>query len=326
MRYASYEKAGEAREVLKLGDGPTPKPTRGEVLVRVRASGVNPSDVKRRKGSQDGHNGALIIPHSDGAGIIEAVGEGVEPSRVGQKVWIWNGQWNRNAGTAADYIALPSEQAVTMPDSLGFHEGASLGVPFLTAWRAVNFRKIIHSGETVLIHGGAGAVGFYAIQLAKRAGFRVITTVSSAQKAALARDAGADAIVNYKSERLDLAVEGFTEGRGVDRVIEVDLARNAPDYHRILRKDGHVVAYGSSDWSAPLPLRAWLFHGVELAIFIVYELEPAVRSEAIAESHRILADTSFKHRIAAVMPLADIVEAHELVESGDAIGNVVIEP
>src|SRR5690348_15971075 len=228
MRAAFYESHGPAREVLSVGEQPTPAPAAGEVRVRIKASGVNPSDVKsRRRGS----GFPLTIPHSDGAGVIDAVGPGVDPARVGERVWLWNGQWRRPFGTAAEFIALPSAQAVPLPDAVSFEVGACLGIPFLTAWRAVH-RRPVRVGDSLLVAGGAGAVGHYAVQLASRAGYRVIASVSSAEKAAVAQAAGAQATVNYREEDLAAAVQRFTGGAGVDRVIEVNLCANAAFYHK----------------------------------------------------------------------------------------------
>lgn len=320
MRAAFYETHGPAREVLKLGEQPKPEPGPGEVRVRVKVSGVNPSDVKSRRRAA---SFPLTIPHSDGAGVIDAVGPGVDPARVGERVWLWNGQWRRPFGTAADFIALPGTQAVPLPDAVSFEIGACLGIPFLTAWRAVHWRPV-RAGETLLVAGGAGAVGHYAVQLARRRGYRVIASVSSGEKAAVARTAGAEATVNYREEDLAEAVRRFTGGAGVDRVIEVNLSANAGLYDKYLRHDGSVVVYGSDDWAAPLPVYQWLIHGIELGIFIVYELPPAVRAEALAGAQAALADPGFQHRIAARFPLERIAEAHEAVESGKLIGNVIV--
>ncbi len=325
MRAAYYDNPGAACDVLTIGNLPKPTPAAGEVLVRVIASGVNPSDVKSRGGSRLVRAFPRVVPHSDGAGVIEAVGPGIDAARVGERVWTWNAQWKRPFGTAAAYVALPSAQAVPLPDTVPFEVGACIGVPWLTAWRSVNFRQPATPGATMLVAGGAGSVGFYTIQLAKRAGFRVVTTVSSDEKAELARSAGADLVVDYKREDVAAAIASFTGGTGVDQIVEVDLCGNAVSYVKLLRKDGLAVAYGSSNWSAALPLGEWLVHGIELAVFIVYELASEVRERAIAESARILTDGSFRHVIAAHFPLDRIVEAHEAVESGRLLGNVVVD-
>ena len=172
MRAAWYEANGTARDVLRIGEIPDPEPGPGEVRVRLRASGVNPSDVKTRGGSRP-MSGPRIIPHSDGAGTIDAVGPGIPQSRIGERVWIWNGQWKRPFGTAADMIALPAEQAVKLPEGTGFAEGACLGIPALTAYRALATDGGV-SGASVLVAGGAGAVGHYAVQMAKLMGAREV--------------------------------------------------------------------------------------------------------------------------------------------------------
>nr|MCU0946075.1 NADPH:quinone reductase [Rubritepida sp.] len=182
MKAVWYERTGPAREVLVYGEMPTPNPRPGEVLVRLAASGVNPSDWKARGGSRP-MIAPRVIPHSDGAGVIEAAGPGVDPARIGQRVWIWNGQWKRPFGTAAQYIALPATQAVPLPAGTSFEAGACLGIPALTALHAVRTDGGV-AGQSVLVAGGAGAVGHYAIQFARLLGARqVIATVSSPQKA-----------------------------------------------------------------------------------------------------------------------------------------------
>src|SRR5215475_11699148 len=188
MRAAWYEKNGNAAEVLSVGEIETPRPGPGEVRVRLATSGVNPSDVKSRAGTARKIAFPRVIPHSDGAGEIDQVGEGVEPARVGERVWTWNGQWKRAFGTAAEYIVLPAALAVRLPDHIGFAEGACLGIPAMTAVHAVATAET-DSASTVLISGGAGSVGHYAIQFAKARGAVVITTVSSDEKAKLARAA-----------------------------------------------------------------------------------------------------------------------------------------
>src|SRR5262249_43580866 len=235
MRAVFYTEQGPAVAVLKTGEQPAPQPGPGEVRVRLRASGVNPSDWKTRRG---GFGRALafplIIPHSDGAGDIDAVGEGVPQSRIGERVWIWNGQWKRASGTAAEYIALPSAQAVPLPAGVDYAEGAGFGIPALTAIQAVRLAEA-GPGMTILVHGGAGAVGHYAIQFAKRRGARVFATVSGEAKAKLAAEAGADATINYRAENVGERVKALTGGVGLDAVIDMDLAANAKLLPVILR-------------------------------------------------------------------------------------------
>src|SRR5882757_2288822 len=216
MRAAYYEKNGSAKEVLHVAEVETPKPGAGEVRIKLNTAGVNPSDVKTRAGLARKIAFPRVIPHSDGAGEIDAVGEGVAQSRIGERVWTWNGQWKRPFGTAAEYITLPGIQAVKLPDAISFEAGACLGIPALTAWHAIDIAGTT-KGTTLLIAGGAGAVAHYAIQFAKARGATVITTVSSLEKAKVARDAGADHTIDYKKENVGERVAALTKG-GVDAV------------------------------------------------------------------------------------------------------------
>src|SRR5260370_2313382 len=221
MQAARYGRQGPAKEVFTVGEQPTPQPGPGEVRVRLRTSGVNPSDWKVRKG---GFNrplmAPLIIPHSDGAGDIDAVGDGVPSSRIGQRVWIWHGQWKRAFGTAAQYIALPSFQAVALPAHLGYPEGACLGIPALTAMHAARIAEANH-GMNILVDGVAGAVAHYAIQMAKARGATVLTTVSTAAKEKHARDAGADHVINYRTEDVGSRVKALTGGARVAARVQI---------------------------------------------------------------------------------------------------------
>ncbi len=323
MRVACYSVPGPARDVIRIVEKPKPVPSQNEVLVRVHASGVNPSDVKSRKSGPLAF--AEIIPHSDGAGVIEAVGSGVGSHRIGERVWLWNAAWKRAHGTAAEYVALPSGQAVRLPNNISFEAGACLGIPALTAYRAVLFGGDVR-GLNILVAGGAGAVGHYACQIAAQAGAVVIATVSSDEKAQQAISAGASQAINYKSESVGDRIQQITRGAGADRVLEVDLAANAHLYTSCLRRDGQVIVYGSADWNTKLPLRDWLIHGVTTSFFIVYELGPSVRERAIADLTKWLEQDRLAHRVAARYSLEETALAHEAVESGRIVGNVVVIP
>src|SRR6187455_1744824 len=226
MRAAYYEKNGAARDVLRVAEVDTPQPGPDEVRVKLKTSGVNPSDVKGREGRTRKLSYPRVIPHSDGAGEIDMVGDGVPASRQGERVWVWNGQWKRPFGTCAQYVVLPSALAVTLPASASFDAGACLGIPAMTAYHAVAVTGV-GKGSNVLISGGAGGVGHYAIQFAKARGATVLTTVSSEAKAKLARDAGADHVIDYKRENVAERVMEITGKTGVDAVIEMDFAANA---------------------------------------------------------------------------------------------------
>jgi len=323
MRAAWYERNGPARAVLVVGEMPTPTPAAGEVLVRLATSGVNPSDWKTRSGSRP-MMAPRVIPHSDGAGVIEAIGEGVDRVRIGERVWIWNGQWKRAFGTAAEYIALPSAQAVPLPDNTSFEAGACLGIPALTAWRAVQTDGGV-AGQTVLVAGGAGAVGHYAIQMAKLLGAaRVIATVSSPAKAAQARAAGADEVIDYRAENVVDRVRDLTGGRGVDRVVEVDLAANAALLPQIVARDGFCACYGSGKAEMALPFGPMILSGAAIRFFIVYELSAQARAQGLAQLDAWLKAGSLHHAIGQVLPLAGIAAAHDAVEAGTVMGNLVL--
>lgn len=324
MRAAFYTSLGSARDVLTVGERPTPTPGPGEVRVRIATSGVNPSDWKSRSaGPGKSMSAPLIIPHSDGAGTIDMLGEGVS-RRLGERVWLWNGQWKRAQGTAAEYITVPEHQAVALPEQTSFAEGACLGIPALTAVHAIGLAGL-RPGQTVLIQGGAGSVARYAIQLAKRRGARVLSTVSSAEKAAHAREAGAEETIDYRREDTGARVRQLTQGQGVDALVELDIAANAGSYPGVLRPHSTVVIYGTSAAEAPLPGRWLMLNSVSLRFFLVYELSDQERSAAIAELDGLLRSGTLSHSIAKHMPLADIAAAHELVERGAVMGHVVLD-
>jgi len=321
MRAAYYEKNGAADEVLHLGEVETPTPGPGEVRIRLATSGVNPSDVKNRAGITRKIAFPRVIPHSDGAGEIDMVGAGVAAARIGERVWTWNGQWKRPFGTAAQFIVLPERQAVPLPKAISFEAGACLGIPALTAWHAVDIAGTA-AGKTLLIAGGAGAVAHYAIQFAKARGATVLTTVSSPAKAKVARDAGADHTIDYKTEKVGERVMALTAG-GVDAVIELDLTANAGLLPSVLRPRGIVAVYGTGP-QAQLPASFCLTNNITLKFMLVYELTQAERDRAIADITRMLEANRLIHNVAQTFPLSQIVAAHQAVEQGKAIGNVVV--
>jgi len=324
MRAAYYETNGRARDVLRVEEVETPKPGRGEVRVRLAASGVNPSDVKSRAGVTRKIAFPRVIPHSDGAGEIEAVGEGVPASRVGERVWVWNGQWRRAFGTAAQSIVLPAEQAVPLPKNISVEAGACLGIPAYTAYQAVVLTGI-GDGATVLIAAGAGAVGHYAIQFAKKRNATVITTVSSPEKAALAKQAGADHTIDYKREDVGERVMAITGKRGADAVIEMDLGANAKLLPGVLKPEGIVAIYGSGTPEVTIPFQFLLQNSIDLKFFLVYLMPAELRARATADITRMLERGELIHNVAQTFALGDIAAAHEAVESGKILGNVVVK-
>ena len=321
MKAAYYEANGSARDVMRVQDVDTPQPGRGEVRVKLATSGVNPSDVKSRQGLARKIAFPRVIPQSDGAGVIDAVGDGVAASRIGERVWVWNGQWKRAFGTAAEYITLPAAQAVALPDAVSFAEGACLGIPAMTAYHAVALAQL-GPGSRVLVSGGAGAVGQYVIQFAKMAGATVLTTVSSAEKAAAAREAGADHTIDYKHDDVGAKVKAVAP-EGVDAVIEMDLTANAKLLPAVLRPKGSVIVYGTLP-EATIPAAFCLVNSIRIQFFLVYELSETERAAAVAAITAGLKSGRLKNRVAQpTYKLADIVAAHEAVEKG-TLGNVVV--
>lgn len=327
MRAAWYEATGPASEVLQVGTLPDPTPGPGDVLVRLEASGVNPSDVKKRAGWEGLQmSDARIVPHADGAGTIEAVGPGVPAARVGERVWTWNAQGeDRWQGTAAEYVALPSVQAPRLPEGVPYAVGASLGVPACTAHFAVLSDGSV-AGDTVLVQGGAGSVGHLAVQWAKWDGATVLTTVSSEEKALAAREAGADHVLDYTAGEVAPRIDRLTGGRGVDRIVEVDFAANLELDAAVIRENGTIASYSStSDPEPVLPYYALAFRGATARFVQAYLMPRADRDRAVRDVRRELAAGRLQVRVAAVHPLEEVAVAHEDVESGRAIGNVVVE-
>ena len=325
MLAAFYTRQGPATEVLAVGEQPTPEPGPGEVRVRLATSGVNPSDYKVRKGGFGRALGyPLVIPHSDGAGVIDAVGAGVPPGRIGERVWIWNGQWNRAHGTAAQWIALPSAQAVRLPDGVGDAQAACLGIPAFTALQAVRQAQV-QPGMRVLVTGGAGTVGHYAIQLARQRGATVLTTVSSEAKAAHARAAGADEVIDYRREDVGARVQAATGGRGVDAVVEVDFTGNARLYPACLAPGATVAVYGMNQLEAAVPASWFMRHRLTLSFVYIYEIGEADRAAGLRELDALLREGALRHSIALRLPLAEIARAHDLVEQGGVLGHVVLD-
>jgi NADPH2:quinone reductase len=323
MRAAFYEKNGAAAAVLTLGEVDTPRPGPGEVRVKLATSGVNPSDVKARAGTTRKIAFPRVIPHSDGAGEIDMIGDGVDKLRIGDRVWTWNGQWKRAFGTCAEYIVLPQAQAVRLPEHIGFEAGACLGIPAMTAAHAVAVAGAT-AGMTLLIAGGAGAVAHYAIQFGKARGASVITTVSSDEKARIARHAGADYTINYQHEDVGARVMEIVGEDGVDAVIELDFAANAKLLPDVLRPRGTVVVYGTGAPYAEVASFFFLVNAIRLRFIFVYELTPEERAAALSEITRLLEQNRLIHNVALTLPLDDIVAAHEAVERGKAMGNVVV--
>ncbi len=327
MHAMSYSRFGPAAEILEKITIPTPTPQPGEVLVELAFSSVNPSDVKSRAGMAPGVTKPAferIVPHSDGAGTIVSVGEGVDPSRMGTRVWIWNGQWQRAFGTAATHICLPQDLAVALPDSVTFETGASLGIPGLTACHAV-FGGGTVAGQTVLVQGGAGTVGLLAVQLAKWGGAKVIATTGT-QGAQAARTAGADAVIDYTMPDLGSAILDANDGKFIDRIVEVEFGINVSTDAAVIKPNGIISVYGSAKEMTPeLDFRPLLFKAATIDIQLVYLLPKSERNAAIAGLHEALGSGAMSIPVATTFPLAQCAQAHEAVEAGGRSGAVLID-
>jgi len=326
MQAITYDRFGAARDVLTLSDIPSPAPGAGEVRVTLAYSGVNPSDVKSRAGTRPGVTKPafpLIVPHSDGAGEIVAVGTGVDSARIGQKVWIWNGQWQRSHGTAAQEITLPAAQAVPLPDGTSLETGATLGIPGLTACHAV-FGGGDISGKTLLIQGGGGSVGYLAVQLARWGGARVIATCSARDRDRVAA-AGADVVLDYRAPDLAAEVLAANGDAPVDSVVEVEFGRNITVDAEVIAPNGRLAAYGSAaEMSPTLPFGPLLFKAATIDIILIYLLPAPERTLAIEKLHAALGAGALDSPIDAVFPLAETAAAHEAVEAAGRVGATLI--
>jgi len=322
VRAAVLERFGPAREVLGVRELPVPEPGPGEVRVRVRLSGVNPSDWRVRSGSlAPAPAFPYLVPHQDGAGEIDAVGAGVPAERVGERVWVWFAAHGRQHGTAAQWVCLPAEQAVALPAGASLELGASLGIPALTAHRCLHADGP-PEGLTVLVAGGAGAVGHFAIELARAAGARVIATVGSPEKARLARAAGAEAVVDRHAPDAAGAIRAAAPG-GVDRIVEVAPAANIGLDLAVAASHATIVGY-STDGELRVPTGALLHGSLTIRFLRIYDTPPeplaaTVAGVAQAVSAGVLTELPM-HRFA----LGEVADAHEAVEAG-AVGKVVVD-
>ncbi|MFC2254825.1 NADPH:quinone reductase [Labrys portucalensis] len=324
MRAVFYERQGAAEDVLVFGDLPKPLPAAGEVLVRVHVSGINPSDIKNRTGFVSKMAFARIIPHQDGAGVVEAVGAGVPPGRIGERVWIFEAQTGRAGGTAAEFVAVPSENAVRLPDATSYEVGASLGVPALTAHRCL-FADGDLRGRRVLVQGGAGVVGSAAIQLAKWAGAWVAATVRHPEQKQFAHQAGADLVLDLNDTDVAAKIKAETKDAGLDRIVEVDLSSNIEFDLRCLADGGVIAAYSAHDASerVPVPIVPAMIVNSAVRFVYVYTMPGSAKKAAISDISDCLRTGSYHPRIAMILPLSRTVDGHVAVEKG-AIGKTLI--
>jgi NADPH:quinone reductase-like Zn-dependent oxidoreductase len=325
MKAAWYEQFGSAAETLIVGELEDPQPGPGEVQVRLHTSGVNPSDVKKRAGSfpnllDDGY----VIPHSDGAGVIEAVGEGVSSDRIGDGVWVYQAQYGRRFGTAAERVVVGDERAPLLPEGVSDEVGACLGIPVMTAHRCV-FADGPVEGQTILITGGAGRVGHYAIQWAHQAGARVIATASNDEDRQACTEAGADAVVNHREESWSAGVLAANDGQPLDRVVEVEFGANLEEVLNLVRIGATIATYSSTQDPEPkLPFYRMMYQDLRIRLVIVYAMPEEAKQQAIADIDEASRAGRLQHRVAHVVALDDIAKAHELIENGGFRGCVVV--
>jgi NADPH2:quinone reductase len=323
VKAAVYDHYGPASEVLRVVEVERPEPGPGEVRVKVHVSAINPTDYKSRGGATPRPIDGFQIPHQDGAGVIDAVGPGVDRGRVGQRVWLWLAAAGRRWGTAAEWTVVPERQAVPLPDGIPFELGASLGVPAITAHRAL-FADGPVAGQTVLVAGGAGAVGHFAIQLAvwgKAA--QVIATASGPAKSGLARQAGAGHVVIYSEP--DAASQILAVAGPVDRVVEVAFGANLPLDLAVSRPDTVIATYAAEPRDPALPVRACMTANVVLRFMLLYAVPGPAIDQAVTDITAALSAGALTELPEYRFPLGDIVAAHQAAEDG-VVGKVLVLP
>ncbi len=326
MRAVWYDRTGPAAEVLQFGERPLPEPLPGEVRVKLHASGVNPADTYRRAGSSYANEWPLIIPNSDGAGVVEALGDGLDAALLGRRVWLYNAQRGRPFGTAAEFTCVPVANIADLPEGIGFETGACLGIPAMTAHRCL-FADGPLEGLRVLVSGGGGAVGNYAVQLARWGGAAWVgATASGGWKSADAEAAGAEAVFDYRAA--DCADRILAATGGVDRIVEVDVAGNVALWSAVIALNGSVIGYASRGGPSPtIPVSGTLMRkNVNLRGVVLNSAPAAARRQAMDDITRWLREGTRLHRIAGTFPLAETAAAHEAVESGTKRGTVVVLP
>jgi NADPH:quinone reductase len=322
LKAAVYRSHGSARDVLRIEDAADPHPGPGEVRVRIHVSGVNPTDWKARRSGGRPLQAGFQVPNQDGAGEIDEVGEGVEPARLGERVWVYNAAYRRPWGTAAQFTVVPAGQTVRLPDHVGYEVGASLGIPAMTAHRAL-FADGRIAGEWVLVAGGAGAVGYHAIALALRAEADVISTVSSESKAGLARRAGAQHVFNYREAGTPDAIRQLAPD-GVSRIVEVAPVANSQFDEKVLADNGTIATYASDvrEWTiAPASLMS---RNTTLRFILVYEMPEQAKADAVRDITAALEAKGLPAMDFVRFPLEEIASAHDAVEGG-AVGKVVLQ-
>ena len=325
MKAVWFNKFGEPADTPQLGEKPTPDPGPGEVRVRLAVSGINPSDVKKRAGAFPNLlNDGYVIPHSDGAGVIDAVGNGIDPARIGDRVWVYQAQHGRRFGTAAEYLVIDDVRAPVLQSGVSFESGAVYGIPVMTAHRCV-FVEGDPKDKVFLITGGAGRVGHYAIQWAQRAGAKVIATASNPEDEAACREAGAAHVVNHRESGWGKRVLEATAGRKVDQVVDVEFGMNLHEVLDCVRIGATICTYSSSQNKTPtLPFYEMMFMDLTVRMILVYDMPEEAKKQAIADIAKVEGKDGLLHRIAEIYPLEDCARAHNAVEQGDRRGAVLL--
>jgi len=325
MKAAFYDRQG-GPEVLTIGELPDPEPGHGQVRVKVAISGLNPTDLKTR----GGFAGApmpfpKIVPHQDGAGTIDKVGPGVSSDRIGERVWLYKAQTGQPYGTAAQYVTLPSEHAVHLGDKASFEVGASLGIAAITAHRCL-FADGDIRGRRVLVQGGGGAVGTAAILLAKWAGAEVAATISREEQAKVASSAGADLIINRKTDDIPARIKEWTNGRGVDRIVDVDMAANIDTDIACLAPSGVITAYATEDPQVRLsmPFLKTMFGGYAFRFVFFYSIPNDAFRQAVREVSACVAAGAYQPAVGLTVSLDKIAEAHAAQAAGSVVGKILI--
>lgn len=325
MKAAFYENQGDPYEVLQIGEVLKPSPGKGEVLVKIAVSGLNPSDIRVRTGSLGAMAFSRIIPHQDGSGTIEAVGEGIDPARLNERVWIYQAQYGRSSGTAAEYVVVPSGQAILLPVNTTFEVGASLGVPAITAHNCL-FADGDIRGKRVLVQGGAGAVGEAAVQLAKYAGAWVAATVRNLNDAQKIRSMGADLVIDISTEDIVTEINNSTDGKGVDRIVEVDLVSNLEPDLKILNNSGTISIYAlkTGEKSVSIPVFNAMIKNNAFRFVYVYTISDEAKMQAIEMINACLESSQYSTSIGLIVPLNEIARAHEALETKSVKGKILI--
>jgi NADPH2:quinone reductase len=319
-----YEQCGPADAVIHTGEMATPVAGAGEVLIRVHASGINPSDYKRRANVKVPIEFPRVVPHSDGAGVVAAIGAGVTGFHVGDRVWMFNAQWARAMGSAAEYIALPASLVRPLPDKVSFVEGACLGIPAMTAYHAI-FRDGPVKGQTIYVPAATGRVGAYAIQFAKWGGAKVIASTGSAKNTDIVKGLGAEVVLDRSSDDLKARILKETNDRGVDRVIDVDFGNQIEFDEQIMAEGGAIVSYGAAaPGKAAVTLSPRRARNMSIHFIFIYLLNEAQKVSVCDGILHAVAENALQHRIAGTVPLNDLARAHREAETQSGTGHMVV--